>query len=225
MTIHKVGIVTIGQSPRVDITADLAPCLLPNIELVEAGAMDPFTLEEIEARFYPEAGDTVLVSRMRDGRQAKMGEHKIMPYVQEAIQKLAGEGVSAVVLMCTGKFPAFHCPVPFITPYNLIHGVVGSTFPGAKIGVIAPDPDQIEQAARWWQEDGYSAAAVSLSPYIGSDIASAAAGLKDFAPDLVILDCLGYTTQMKNEVISVLPKAAILPRTLIARLLNELFGV
>lgn len=225
MITHKVGIVTIGQSPRVDITADLAPYLLPNIQLVEAGAMDPFTLEEIEARFYPEEGDTVLVSRMRDGRQAKMGESKIMPYVQEAIHKLAGEGVSAVVLMCTGKFPEFHCTVPFITPYNLIHGVVGSTYPGAKIGVIAPDPDQIGQAARWWEEDGYTAKAVSLSPYIGSDIASVAAELKDFEPDIVILDCLGYTTQMKNQVISVLPTATILPRTLIARLLNELFGV
>lgn len=225
MITHKIGIVTIGQSPRVDITADLAPYLLPNIQLVEAGAMDPFTLEEIEARFYPEAGDTVLVSRMRDGRQAKMGESKIMPYVQEAIEKLASEGVSAVVLMCTGRFPEFDCTVPFITPYTLIHSVVGATYPGARIGIIAPDPDQIEQATHWWEEDGYLAKAVSLSPYIGSDIAKAAAGLESFAPDLVILDCLGYTTQMKEQVISVLPKATILPRTLIARLLNELFGV
>ena len=57
----KIGAVTIGQSPRVDITADILPLLSSNIELIEAGAMDNYTLEEINEKFAPEEGDTVLV--------------------------------------------------------------------------------------------------------------------------------------------------------------------
>ena len=45
--------ITIGQAPRVDITADILPLLPQHVTLREYGALDDFTLEEIEARFAP----------------------------------------------------------------------------------------------------------------------------------------------------------------------------
>ena len=66
-----LGAVTIGQAPRVDITGDIMPLLPEHVELREYGALDDFTLEEVQARFAPGEGDEVLVSRMRDGRQAR----------------------------------------------------------------------------------------------------------------------------------------------------------
>ena len=38
----KIGAITIGQSPRTDITGDICPLLAPNITLQEYGALDPF---------------------------------------------------------------------------------------------------------------------------------------------------------------------------------------
>ena len=45
----QIGALTIGQSPRVDVTADIAPILEPEITLLEAGALDGLTADEIAA--------------------------------------------------------------------------------------------------------------------------------------------------------------------------------
>lgn len=36
----KIGAITVGQSPRVDVTPDLWPIFGPNVELIEAGGLD-----------------------------------------------------------------------------------------------------------------------------------------------------------------------------------------
>ena len=36
----KIGAVTIGQSPRTDVTCDILPILGDNVQLLEAGALD-----------------------------------------------------------------------------------------------------------------------------------------------------------------------------------------
>ena len=45
----KVGAVTIGQSPRDDILRDVEDILGKEMELVQAGALDDMTLEEVQA--------------------------------------------------------------------------------------------------------------------------------------------------------------------------------
>ena len=66
----KIAGITVGQSPRTDMTCDLIPKLALNLELVEYGALDGLTLADIERDLAPEPGEEVLVSRMRDGQQA-----------------------------------------------------------------------------------------------------------------------------------------------------------
>ena len=44
----KIGAVTIGQSPRVDIHPDVLPILGKNTELVECGCLDGMTKQQIE---------------------------------------------------------------------------------------------------------------------------------------------------------------------------------
>ena len=41
---------------------------------------------------------------------------------------------------------------------------------------------------------------------------------------MVILDCMGYTQEMKNEVCRITGKPVILPRTLLARVVREYIG-
>ena len=67
----RLGLVTIGQAPRVDLTPDLEP-LLPGIEIIERGALDHLSNEEIAALVIAD-GDEVLVSRLRDGSSAVFG--------------------------------------------------------------------------------------------------------------------------------------------------------
>lgn len=119
----KIGAVTIGQAPRTDITADILPLLPQEIQLVEYGALDDYSYEEVIAEFDPHPDDEVLVSRMRDGRQAKFTERFITPLVQKKIDQAEADGVSAVILFCTGVFPAFKHRGLFLEPQPLFHAV------------------------------------------------------------------------------------------------------
>ena len=83
----KIGAVTIGQSPRVDVTPDILPIFPENTELIQAGALDGLTREQI-MQMKPEEGDYVLVSRLNDGTFAKFGKSFILKRMQECIERL-----------------------------------------------------------------------------------------------------------------------------------------
>ncbi len=74
----KIGAITIGQSPRTDITGDICPLLAPNITLQEYGALDPFDADYINQNFAPGPDSSVLVTRMRDASQVIIGEEHIL---------------------------------------------------------------------------------------------------------------------------------------------------
>ena len=119
----KIGAITIGQAPRTDITRDILPLLPDYMTLTEYGALDDMTYEEVMSQFAPSEDDEVLVSRMRDGRQAKFTERFIRPLVQKKIDQAEAEGVSAIILFCTGVFPEFRHQVLFIEPQPLFHAI------------------------------------------------------------------------------------------------------
>ena len=71
--------------------------------LTEYGALDDMTYEEVMSQFAPSEDDEVLVSRMRDGRQAKFTERFIRPLVQKKIDQAEAEAYQR--LSCS--VPAF----------------------------------------------------------------------------------------------------------------------
>ena len=72
----KIGAITIGQSPRTDITGDICPLLAPNITLQEYGALDPFDADYINQNFAPGPDSSVLVTRMRDASHRQISQTK-----------------------------------------------------------------------------------------------------------------------------------------------------
>lgn len=216
---------TIGQTPRVDITGDVIPLLLEDVELREYGALDNYTLEEITERFAPEEGDEVLVSRMRDGRQARFAEKYVTPLIQEKIYQAEQEGADAIILFCTGVFPHFEHHVIFLEPQQLFHSVVEKLADGRKIGLLVPMPDQIEQAYQYWGESGVAVSVTSASPYLEFEkIRQAAAFFKGQDLAFICTDCMGYSAEMKKMLEEETGLPVILPRTLVVRILNELFA-
>ena len=47
---RKIGAVTVGQSPRTDITTDADTFFHGQVEILESGALDSYSLEEVPAR-------------------------------------------------------------------------------------------------------------------------------------------------------------------------------
>ena len=62
----KVGLITVGQSPRSDVVPDMAAILGGDVEILEAGALDGLSREQI-ARLAPEGDDEIIVTRLADG--------------------------------------------------------------------------------------------------------------------------------------------------------------
>ena len=100
----RIGLITIGQSPRSDVVPDMAAVLGGDVEIVEAGALDGQSRERIAA-LGPEGDDEILVTRLADGSSVFVGKSRVIPLVEARIAQLEDRGVALNVLLCTGAFP------------------------------------------------------------------------------------------------------------------------
>lgn len=221
----RLAVITIGQSPREDITGEFRALLSSNMTLIERGALDTYTLEQVQRDLTPQPGQEVLVTRMRDGTSVIINGAIVPSLVQECVDWAENEGVDGIVLLCTGTFRDLRHRVPLISAQPLLHAVVKAVAAEQKVGVLTPDASQVGQARAWWRASGVEAVVVPASPY-GSreDVVSAAQMLKQEDIALICLDCMGYTVEMKQQVAEATGKPVILPRSLVARVADEMFG-
>lgn len=219
----SVAIISIGQTPRVDLTPDLEQVFSKDVKLVEYGALDNYSFDEIEKNFKVSQNDEILVSRMRDGRQVKFTDSFIIPKIQKCILE-AEKTCDATILACTGVFPKFKHSKLFIEPQEIIHGIVEKLSDGQTIGVCVPNINQVEQAYKFWGESSVSVKVVNASPYEQAEdvknIVSEAFSNEEVL--LICLDCIGYSKKMKDDIQKIMDIPVLLPRTMIASILNDL---
>jgi protein AroM len=221
---RRIGAITIGQSPREDVVPEMREILGPGVEVVEGGALDGLSGEEV-AQLAPRDGDYVLVTRLRDGTSVQVAEQRILPRMQDQIERLVAEGVEAIALLCTGEFPPFRSSRLLVEPQVVLQHFVAAVAHGKRVGAVVPAPDQIDQGMLRWKSAGGDGdvCVVAGSPY--EDIAGlerAVEELKDWGAELVVLDCIGFTGAMKARAATIAGVPIVLPRTVLARTLAEL---
>jgi len=216
-----VGAITIGQTPRDDIVAEMDKLLGMDVRLVQAGALDGLSPTEIDA-LTPAPGHDVLVTRLRDGREVLVAKRTILGRLQACLDALARQ-VEALTILCAGTFPTLRSVRPIVMPGRLLVAAVNGVFDGGRLGVIVPIPHQREDAAaRWSQIDPRVSVAVA-SPYQDVHrLIDASDELRRAGVTLVVMECLGFTTAMKGVVRDVTGAPALLPVSLTARVLAEL---
>lgn len=222
----KIGAITVGQSPRIDVTSDIMGIFDGKAELLERGGLDGLSREQI-ADFRPEEGDYVLVSRLNDGTSVTFAERHIIPRLQSAITELESQGVDLIMMFCTGKFPdTLESAVPLIYPCELLDRMVPLLTAKSSIAVVTPSPLQIAQSKEKWSRIVNEVTVVPGSPYgEWAELKEAARQLKETDADLIVLDCIGFSREMKALFSTEIKKPVILPRTLLARLVSELTDV
>lgn len=220
----KIGAITVGQAPRTDVTADILP-LLGGCQLLERGGLDGLTRQQIAA-FAPEPGDYVLVSRLVDGSSVTFAEKHVLPRLQQAIDELEAQGCRLILFFCTGDFPdTFRANVPLVFPNRILQGVAPALTASGRIGVVTPSPLQLEQSKGKWEKYVPHAQAFAASPYEGLEgIRQVAGQLAQADCDLILLDCIGYTVEMKQIIAQATGKNTLLSRTLLARVVAELIS-
>lgn len=219
-----LGLITIGQSPRADITPDLEPIFGPDIKLVQAGALDGMTAQDA-ATLAPEEGDEVLISKLQDGTAVLLGERRIIPRLQQCVDELERQGAALILFLCTGTFPAFESRIPLVFPCEVLNGAVPALTSRSRIAVIAPKEEQRRQCMEKWTRFVQSVQVVCASPYgLPEELDQAARAAAELDADLVVLDCMGYTADMKKRVQELSGKPVVLSRTLAARVVMELLA-
>lgn len=225
MSKPRLGLLTIGQSPRADIVPDMAG-LLPDVEIVQAGALDGLDRGAIE-RLAPEGDDEILVTRLIDGASVFVGKSKMIPRLEARIAALEERGVALTVLLCTGAFPPLRARRPLLEPQPVLLGVLrGLAYPG-RLGVLTPSERHVPQTHARWRRDGFDAAVVPLSPYEEHDaaaLARAAAALRDAGVGLVVMDCIGFRDVTRRDLAARLAVPVLVANLLVARLVGELLG-
>ncbi len=222
----KIGAITVGQSPRTDLMPDMEQILSNSIEVIQMGGLDGLTREEIETFTPIGPEDHVLVSRLRDGSSVTFGESHVLPRLKDCIYELEKQGVSLILFLCTGEFPEdFEANVPLIFPERILTSVVPAAMPNCRLAVLTPSAEQITQVTNKWLRGGAkSAHVIAVSPYNGLEpvLTAAKEQITPDTIDMIVMDCIGYTVEMKEQIHAMFGKPVVLPRTLVARMINEL---
>lgn len=221
----KIGALTIGQAPRTDVTPEFLASLGTEAELIQAGALDGLPREEVE-KLAPGPADYMLVTRMNDGSEVTVAAEQIHRRMENGIRRLEGAGVEIIVLFCTGEFPALHSRCPILKPDLILKHFVESILPRGRLGIMLPSPEQHTAMKNKWLATGLDVVLEAASPYTGGteDFRTAGSRLAEQKSDLIVLDCIGYTAEMKAIVRKAAGRPVILPRTVLGRVCGELLG-
>ncbi|MEY9972249.1 protein AroM [Lysinibacillus sp. RC46] len=216
---NKVGFLTIGQSPRSDITPTFKEIFHKDIEIVERGALD--SLNEAQLLSVIARNEkNICASRLRDGRSIIMSRRKLLPLLQNELTKLE-QAVDMVVVLSTDDLPTLTCGKPVFYPNRIVTQAVSAMAEKPKIGLIIPLDEQRRSKLKKWQEVSDDITVAVASPYDYGNFKEAARYLKDYRVDLIILDCMGYNDEHRQFVRTESGIFTILPRTLVARMVLE----
>ncbi len=219
----KIGMLTIGQSPRDDILPGLMEILGKNVEIVEAGALDGKTMEDVK-KIPLRTEDYILVSRMRDGTEIKITKKYILPMMQEKLDLLESKGIRLTVVMCTGNFPQFRSKGLVVTPKEILKGVMEGSIKKGRLGVVYPTAEQMPMAVGEWGRSGVEIYPDTVSPYEPKDVEGLCKRLAAQNLDLVLLNCFGFPTEIKRKIAAATGKPVVQANTLVAHVLAELIS-
>jgi protein AroM len=219
----KIGIITIGQSPRTDVVPEMTAFFDEGVKVLERGALDGLTIDEVRS-YSPEAGMLHLCTRMRDGSEVVVAKEKLLPKIQEAVDDLNRQQVTLILLLCVGEFPQFRSTCLVVEPQKIVdHCIQGLIGTSHRLGIVIPIAEQEDWVRETFSELTTSITVTVASPYAGqNDLLKAAATLKKAACDLIVMYCMGFNRQLTRPIREITAKPVIVSSAIVARTIGEL---
>jgi protein AroM len=219
----RIGFLTIGQAPRTDVVPDILSILGRGVDIRERGALDGLSRKAI-AGLGPGRGDFPLITRLRDGSAAVVGKKKIISLLQKQIAALERQNVGLIALLCTEGFAALESKTLLLLPSRIMLSAVGSILKRGRIAVLGPLPEQKPAIREKWRRTGLEVIVEDFNPYQRiSDFKRVAARIENRGASLIVLDCIGYSSEFKERIRQETGKPVLLPRSLLAGMIRELF--
>jgi protein AroM len=219
----KIGIITIGQSPRTDVVPEMSAFFGKGVEVLERGALDGLSLEQVR-EYAPEAGMIHLCTCMRDGSEVVVAKEKLLPKIQKAIDDLNREQVALILLLCVGEFPQFRSTCLVVEPQKIVdHCIQGLIGASHRLGIVIPIAEQEDWVRETFSTLTDAVTVTVASPYAGEDdLIRAAKALNEAACDLIVMYCMGFNRQLTRPVREITAKPVIVSSAIVARTVGEL---
>lgn len=215
----RIAFVTIGQSPRIDLTPEILARIGSKIDAVEFGALDDLTAAEV-ASMAPRVDETSLCTRMRDGSEVVIGKNQTRDRLQALLNRLDGEDFDAITLLCTGHFDHLSSKTLLIESQRVVDATVDAFSLGCQnLGIILPLERQVQEF-HVQSDAGRKVKATHYSPYSGDRLQTAAREVANC--DLIVMHCMGYSEEMRAKTAAVTNKPVLLARRIVAGAVQQI---
>lgn len=215
----QAAFITIGQTPRDDMVPEMKGFIPYDIKVVELGALDGLQPDEITA-LRPADNEHRLVTRLRNGTEAIVGETWMKQRLQCLLDELNADEFFVTVLLCTSHFGRLRGKGLFLEAQSIVNrGVEAIAESVGSLGVMVPLAEQTNEFLYQRRLDQQIVMA-HASPYMPGRLEEAAQELKQ--ADVIVMHCMGYTDAMRQTVADVSGKPTLLARRLVAAAVNQL---
>lgn len=220
----RIGALVVGQSPRPEVEREIRALAGGPIDLDLRGCLDGLSRAEVDTLTPISDADT-LFTRLPNGDGVVISKKAVIAHGTAKLDSLASAGYDVTVVMCTGDFPDWSERFRVLFPSRTLNAMVRGCLPSGRLGVFTPLAEQCAKSRKRWNEAGYDAEVIALSPNADpDDVRAAAEALLGHAPELLVLDCISYTRETKAIARSVLKAPAILGVSSAVRTALELAG-
>lgn len=224
MSKKKIGVITIGQTPRPDVEQLVDEVLGDNYTAVIRGALDDLKIEDI-----PEFRDDeyILMTGMRDAegnkKSVRVTREFLTPLIQAHLHEIEDE-VDVAMVWCAGRFPEFESRIYMIRPCEVLEGVAKAILKRGRLGVIYPSTAQLIWTDPEWSQEGMYVYGDSPRRGQGREKELELLGerLKEQNLDLILLNCTGFGYDMKKLLRKITGKPVIQANALALRVIKEL---
>jgi protein AroM len=218
--------ITIGQTPRTDVVPAMRQILPDDLRIVEYGALDGLSKNEIEA-YAARPEDVGIVTRLQDDSSVLLSHELVLPRMQGLVDMAVDrDGAELIIILCGADWSQLKSERLVVNPGKLFPATIGALAAGRKLGIIKPDAGQVDRERERYTERGISAAVTSASPYAGLDRLRLARQAGEYLRaehcQLVWMTCVGMDEAMRTTVADVTGVPVILAQSLLARLVGEL---
>ncbi|MDR3670193.1 MAG: AroM family protein [Holophaga sp.] len=222
-TARRLGLLTLGQSPREDVTPTFKAILGGSVGILERGALDGLDREGL-LQVTAKDGESPLETRLGSGAAIGLSRAALMPHLIAAGTELSGV-CDRVVLLCSGEFPALAAACPrLIQPIRILRGAISAVAEHRLLGLIGPASD-LAAAPAQWRPYAPNLLCAAASPYDGlATVMAAGRELARQGVDLIFLDDMGFSEVHRLAVAGETRLPVVCATTLTARMLCELVG-
>lgn len=217
-----VGLLLTGHAPCRDVADELVPYFGPDVDVIQAGALDgrgPDGLSEL----HPPAPQQSVLVRLADGGAVAVDAERLAPLLQARLERLEAWGADVVILASTAVLPPLAPRRVLVEPWRLLPAAVGGLLPRGRLGVVTPALRAPERYRSKWEGFAGRAVFAEADPRDPrADWSAVGRRLAEADVDLVVLDAMTYPRERRTQLARLLRRPVLQAAALVAAVVGEL---